>query len=128
GEWAPISTLVELALQSRAFRRPDGLPLRNLRQIIHRVVKRLEEKGEVEISEERGTRGTILLVRKHPAATVTAGEKERNSVTPPPTRESDDITAIFAIETVEKDLSALPKKEGMRTHPSSPIPTERKAA
>ena len=61
--WAPVSRLVELAKQSRAFRRPDGKPLRNLRDAVHCTVKGLANNGAIATRLEPGQRGSVLLVK-----------------------------------------------------------------
>jgi hypothetical protein len=65
GEWTPISTLMELAVTHRAFRRPDGRALRDLRKTIHRTLTRLAKSGVVETRLEQGQRGKVTLIRKH---------------------------------------------------------------
>lgn len=62
--WVPVSRLVELAKRGRAFRRPDGQVLANLRDAVHRTVKRLVADGLVETKTVPGQRGSVLIVRK----------------------------------------------------------------
>lgn len=61
--WMPVSALVELAANSRAFRRPDGRPLRNLRDAVHCTVKKLVSHSVIETRLESGPRGSVLLVK-----------------------------------------------------------------
>jgi hypothetical protein len=59
-----MSTVVEAAAHFRAFQRPDGQPLRNMRDAVNRVAKRLAKEGQLEIEEENGR----LMVRKIPGS------------------------------------------------------------
>jgi hypothetical protein len=85
GDWMLVSALVELAKLSRAFRRPDGSPLRNMRQTVHRVIKQLVDTGMVDTMRAPGKRGTILLVKKAAEKPANAGKTDavcdRHSVT-----------------------------------------------
>ena len=70
--WAPVSRLVELATKSRAFCRPDGHPLSDLRNAVHRALKRLADTTEIETQLVPGQRGMIMLVRKTAAGKADA--------------------------------------------------------
>jgi hypothetical protein len=61
--WITMPALVAMARYCRAFRRPDGRPLRNLRDAVRVALRRLHEQGKVELSERDGKRGRIILAR-----------------------------------------------------------------
>jgi hypothetical protein len=80
--WMPVSALVVLAQNCRAFRRPDGRQPsgRNaLRVLVHREVTRLANKGDVETKLEAAMRGHVLMVRK---VGKTDAIFDHNSITP----------------------------------------------
>lgn len=57
-----VSELVTMAPYSRAFRRPDGYPLRNLRDAVHVTLDALEQQGMVETEQRAGARGQVRWV------------------------------------------------------------------
>ena len=61
--WTPVSTLVKEAKRCDAFRRPDGRPISNLREPVHRVLQTLKEHGQIEIEQRPGVRGMVMYVR-----------------------------------------------------------------
>lgn len=65
--WTPVSTLVKEAEHCNAFRRPDGRPLRNLRETIHREIKKLKANGQMEMMQQPGPRGMVAYVRERPS-------------------------------------------------------------
>lgn len=71
--WTSVSALVKEAAHCNAFRRPDGRPLRNLRDAVHAVLRTLKAHGQIEITEQPGARGMVLLVRR---ADLEAGEND----------------------------------------------------
>jgi hypothetical protein len=63
GDWTVVSALVKRAETVRAFRRPDGRPLRNLRDAVHCTVEQLKQDGMVETEMWPGVRGQVCFVR-----------------------------------------------------------------
>jgi hypothetical protein len=63
GGWTHASALIERAKTVRAFRRPDGRPLRNLRDAIHGTLKQLKADRVIETKTVPGVRGNVLLAR-----------------------------------------------------------------
>jgi hypothetical protein len=97
--WLSVSHLIELAKQSRAFRRPDGEPLRNMRQTVHRVVKQLGDIGTIETKLVPGKRGTILLARKAAEKPANAGKADEFS-------DRHSVTSDFPAKDAEKQRVA----------------------
>jgi hypothetical protein len=64
GGWFPASLIIKEAERCRAFRRPDGVPLRGFREIVHRVLRQLADQGAVKTELRPGPRGAVLYVTK----------------------------------------------------------------
>jgi hypothetical protein len=63
-EWMPVSVMMKEAGEYKPFRRPDGWRLRNLRDAVHVVLKRLAENDVIQTQLRDGRRGKVLWVRK----------------------------------------------------------------
>jgi hypothetical protein len=63
GDWTVVSALVKRAETVRAFRRPDGRALRNLRDAVHCTLELLKQDGMVETETRPGMRGQVCFVR-----------------------------------------------------------------
>jgi hypothetical protein len=69
-----------MASTSRAFLRPDGRPLRNLRDAVHAAVKALKKRGAVKTVMQNGARGPVCFVTlADPADPENRGERDRIS-------------------------------------------------
>ena len=63
-DWTPVSALVRKARKWRVFCRPDGTPLRNLRDAVHFTLRQLEKHDAIKIDLRAGPRGPVCFVRR----------------------------------------------------------------
>ena len=62
GRWVSMSELVPMVKDCRSFRRPDGWPLKNLRDAVHVTLDALERQGMVATEQRAGARGQVRWV------------------------------------------------------------------
>jgi hypothetical protein len=96
--WIPVPELMKQASALRTFYRPDGRPLRGLRQIVHRVLKRLASRRVIQMKMFGGMRGLVLCVKipKLGDAWESAWQRYRNPPPPRPTQH-ESVTQIRTV-------------------------------
>ena len=62
GRWLSMSELMPMVKDCRSFRRPDGWPLKNLRDAVHTTLDALKRQGMVETAQRAGARGQVRWV------------------------------------------------------------------
>jgi hypothetical protein len=106
--WTPVAALVREAKHCNAFLTPRGQQQRNLRQIVHRTVNRLKQRGAVKTMLKGGHYGPVLCV----APGKKGAFSERHSVTPERDAKSNSKTVVYLPNVTAKTMSRWDRASG----------------
>jgi hypothetical protein len=134
--WLPVSVLIKETIKCKAFRRPDGARLRNVRDAVHRALRRLASLGVIETALRPGPRGSVLYVRNNCAAAAPQAEVpgkadafcDGRSVAPGRDAGNARRTRVSQVKRTKKKASALVREASGHVSISSHPPTSGAAA